>query len=231
MPNGELFCWVLTTSKYHNTRVPAINQTWLKRCDFGRFLTNDIMHNSSIPHIPLFRSLYDSHENLFPKTILALTYIYRNISSKFDWYLKADDDLYVIVENLKHFLRKYNSSESHYLGFRFKPYLLHGYNSGGAGYVLSNKAMKLLTEAIENDQNFCSHSKWEDVGLGQCLEKLQIYPEKTSETNGAQRFLPFHFHQMLSGYVAGGDNDFYLPKDEKLIKVFFVPKSMGFSKI
>jgi len=33
-----------------------------------------------------------------------------------DWFLKAEDDTYVIMENLGYFLSKLNPSEPHYIG-------------------------------------------------------------------------------------------------------------------
>ena len=55
-----------------------------------------------------------------------------------DWFVKADDDTYMIIENLKHMLRPYNTNEPWYFGCKIKPRegLRNGFMSGGAGYVL-----------------------------------------------------------------------------------------------
>ena len=47
--------------------------------------------------------------------------------------MKADDDTFVIVENLRFMLKDYDPSFPIYFGCKFKPYVKQGYMSGGAG--------------------------------------------------------------------------------------------------
>ncbi|PAV60516.1 hypothetical protein WR25_25527 [Diploscapter pachys] len=185
---GQLFCWVQTSPIYHDSRVIAINETWLHRCDHGQLFTSAALQDDKIPYSTVFAGIPDSYYNLFYKSRFAFHYIYRNISSEFDWYYKADDDTYVIVEHLRAYLSKLNPDEPHYLGYVLKPYLKNGYNAGGSGYVLSNAALKLFDSLLYNNETLCPDNIYEDVGIGTCLASIGIFPEDTRNAKGQNRF-------------------------------------------
>ena len=42
----------------------------------------------------------------------------------------------------------------------------NGYNSGGAGYVLSNGAVKLFVQELYHNRTLCPYDENEDIGLG-----------------------------------------------------------------
>ena len=82
----------------------AINETWLHRCDHGQLFTSAALQDDKIPYSTVFAGLLnsqihkerftcsgipDSYYNLFYKSLFAFHYIYRNISSEFDWYYKV----------------------------------------------------------------------------------------------------------------------------------------------
>ena len=47
--------------------------------------------------------------------------------------MKADDDTFVIVENLRYLLSAFNTSDPIWFGCEFKVIVKDGYMSGGAG--------------------------------------------------------------------------------------------------
>lgn len=110
----------------------------------------------------------EGRNNLWAKTKEAFKYIYKNHLNDADWFIKADDDTYVVVENLRFMLYPYSSDDPIYFGCKFKPFVKQGYMSGGAGYVLSKEAVRRFVEdGIPNKDN-CRQSAdgAEDVEIG-----------------------------------------------------------------
>lgn len=70
--------------------------------------------------------------HLTAKTMHAYKYVYDHHFNDADWFMKADDDTFVIVENLRHFLSDKDPNEPVYHGHHFKALVKpQGYHSGG----------------------------------------------------------------------------------------------------
>lgn len=76
-------------------------------------------------------NITEGRVNLWGKTRDAFRFVHENYGDSMDFILKADDDTYVIVENLLHLLEQYDPKEMIYLGCEFKEYM-----SGGAGTLI-----------------------------------------------------------------------------------------------
>jgi hypothetical protein len=106
----RVFCFVLTTPKYFDTRARAVNSTWGRRCNGLFFITESSNDTHGLPIAPI-ANITPGYDHLTQKTVLALQYGYKYHFNNFDWFVKADDDTYIFMENLKAFLRKQDSSE------------------------------------------------------------------------------------------------------------------------
>ena len=114
---SRLFCFVLTNETNLETRARAAYETWGRRC--GRFVLITRLSSSRS------YTIFDNEDSKLEKDQLPIQYIptlpeenYRNLPEKvrqtllfccehypdYDWYLKADDDTFIIVENLLRFL-------------------------------------------------------------------------------------------------------------------------------
>ena len=81
------------------------------------------------------------------KVFLTVKHLY-NKYNDYDWYLKADDDTFIFVDNLRQFVADKNSSSPVTFGYDFKVYIEKGYHSGGGGYLLSTKMFSNLVKLL-----------------------------------------------------------------------------------
>ncbi len=116
----RICCLILTAPKYFDTRTRAVNATWAPRCDKYLFISEP--SNSTTHRFPIapIKNLTKGYKHLTKKSTLAFYYAYENLIDQFDWFVKADDDTYIIMENLRSFLKKQNSSEPITFGYNLK---------------------------------------------------------------------------------------------------------------
>ncbi len=85
------------------------------------------------------------------------------------------------------------------------------YQSGGADYVLSNKALKLMNSALESESNWrpifyqsCPNNEVEDLDIGRCLRRNGIYCGESIDGK-RERFhvesMQNHFNNVSLGWL------------------------------
>ncbi|XP_064456414.1 glycoprotein-N-acetylgalactosamine 3-beta-galactosyltransferase 1-like [Ornithodoros turicata] len=213
----RLLCWVMTNPANHAKKAKHVKATWGRRCNVLLFMSSQL--DPELPTIAL--PVHESRANLWGKTKASFLEVYNNYLNESDWFLKADDDTYVIVENLRYFLLDKNSSEPVYYGCRFKPYVKQGYMSGGAGYVLSREAVKRFIEQGLHDPTKCrqDHNGAEDVEIGKCLERVGVQAGDTRDSLGRGRFFPL----VPESHLIPGQ----MPRDFWLWKYVYYPFEEG----
>ena len=98
-----------------------MHETWAQGCDKYLFITKFLNEtlNSSVESIdnefglPLLQPSnlkQDNYDDLTTKVYRTFADVYLNYNN-YDWYLKADDDTYFRMENLREFLMDKNSLE------------------------------------------------------------------------------------------------------------------------
>ncbi|KAH7959039.1 hypothetical protein HPB49_007417 [Dermacentor silvarum] len=98
----RLLCWVLTNPNNTVTRARHVAATWGRRCDRLLFMTTTRSLEEELrPSVVLNLSVAERRNALWAKTKASLIELYSGHLSDYDWFYKADDDTYAIVENLR----------------------------------------------------------------------------------------------------------------------------------
>jgi hypothetical protein len=154
----KLFCIILTSEKSYKQKAKIIYESWANKCDDYRFITmvpNDISKTNETLLSNEFKNksiefnydkqlkflqpadlIHDSYEELTAKVYHTIKDVYKR-HNYFDWYLKADDDTFIFVDNLKKFLSEKNSSMPITYGYNFKVIVPNGYHSGGKLIIIT----------------------------------------------------------------------------------------------
>ena len=121
----------------------------------------------------------------------------------------------MLIDNLKYMLQSYNPNRPWYFGSKIKPRegLHQGYMSGGAGYVLSKKALEEFVTKGINDKTgkICEQNSKgsEDIELGRCMENLGILPGDTRDAFGKGRFFPLAPEKHLNSGLMDNQSKWY----------------------
>jgi glycoprotein-N-acetylgalactosamine 3-beta-galactosyltransferase len=127
-PTVRIFCLILTSPVSFATRAKAVNDTWASRCDRYYFVTEYAQENltaqqlnasQQLPIAPI-PNITAGYDHLTRKSNLALLFAHDQHLNDFDWFVKADDDTYLIVDHLRDFLSEQNASEPVTFGYNFK---------------------------------------------------------------------------------------------------------------
>ena len=159
----QLFVGVLTQQAYLPTRVKSVYETWGKEVDkLVFFVGEDCNISAEHSHLPIVK-LNGVPDSVYPplrKAFAVMSYMYKHYVNQFNWFIRADDDMYVRTNKLKDLLRKMHPYESIYLGRagtgrkddlkRLRLLSHERYCMGGPGIILSVGAMRLVGPHLDN---------------------------------------------------------------------------------
>lgn len=165
--------------------------------------------NKKFPTIPI--SVKSGRHYLSHKTVAAFDYIYQNYLDDADWFMKADDDTYVVMENLRYLLSSHNPDEPIFFGHLFKLFVQGGYPSGGAGYVVSKEVLRRYGAKAKTIGN-CQPREGaaEDLLIGKCFGALGA-----KAMDGRDKFNRTRFHCLSSYDFIRGNIPYWLPSYNK----------------
>ncbi|OXB77663.1 UNVERIFIED_CONTAM: hypothetical protein H355_002972 [Colinus virginianus] len=171
----------MTAQKYLRSRAVAAHRTWSKSIP-GKveFFSSEGSDTSiPIPIVPL-PGVDDSYPPQ-KKSFMMLKYMHDHYLDKYEWFMRADDDVYIKGDKLENFLRSLNSSEPLFLGQTGlgtteemgKLALEPGENfcMGGPGVIMSREVLRRMVPHIGEclREMYTTH---EDVEVGRCVRRF-----------------------------------------------------------
>eukprot|EP00854_Cymbomonas_tetramitiformis_P000388 gene388-720_t len=105
----RILCWVFTSEQFHQTRAVSVKHSWGSKCEHLVFISN--VSDASLPSITVDIP-FDSHDNLWQKTQAAIITLHRLYGEDYDWFVKADDDTFLLMENLRRYLQSREASDA-----------------------------------------------------------------------------------------------------------------------
>ena len=112
----RVLCWVMTGPSNHYKKAVHIKRTWGSHCDKLIFMSSE--EDKELGAVAL--NISEGRQNLWGKTKGGFQYCYQHHREEFDWFLKADDDTFMVIENLKEFLKDFDTNEPIHFGHHFK---------------------------------------------------------------------------------------------------------------
>ncbi|XP_051920211.1 chondroitin sulfate synthase 1 isoform X1 [Hippocampus zosterae] len=176
-----LFVGVMTAQKYLNSRAVAAHRTWARsipgRVEF--FSSEGSDASAPVPLVAL--SGVDDSYPPQKKSFMMLKYMHDHYLERYEWFMRADDDVYVKGRRLEEFLRRLNSSAPVFLGQTGmgardelgKLALEPGQNfcMGGPGVIMSREVLRRVVPHLRQclRQMYTTH---EDVEVGRCVRRF-----------------------------------------------------------
>ena len=175
-----LFVGVVTAEKLLSTRGKAIFETWGKSAPMITFFSGaegGAQTTLPVVSLPGVDDTYPPQKKVFR----MLKYMHDNYINEYNWFLRADDDVYVRVPQLIQFLNTLDSSKMVYMGQpgmgkpedleRIQLRADEHYCMGGTGVIYSNTLLKRLAPHLDECLSKVVVSYNEDLEVGRCISR------------------------------------------------------------
>lgn len=159
IPAPRLMCLVYTMADAHSNRIQGMRETWAGGCD--GFLAFSTESDPRLPAISLEHDGPEEYTNMWQKVRSIWRFVGENYLEDHDWFFIGGDDLFVMPHNLKTYLASLAhkdgadpKTKEYFAGRRFNAGGNDYFNSGGAGYALSQATLRKFLANID-DADHC----------------------------------------------------------------------------
>ena len=174
-----LYAGVVTTIKFLNTRAMDINGTWghkLPKVDYF-VAEGQGLHPLSVVSLKGIDDTYPPQKKVYR----MLRYMHDKYIDKYNWFLRADDDVYIRVPQLLEFLSTLDPTLPWYIGSpglgrpedleRIKLFPNERYCMGGPGVIFSRALLIQLVPHLDDCLENVVVSYNEDLEVGRCISR------------------------------------------------------------
>lgn len=205
-----LFVGVMTAEQLVETRAKAVYDTWGKNVPgtLTFFSSGETGKTLGLPVVTL-PSVDDTYPPL-KKSLMMIKYMHDFHIDEYEWFMRADDDVYVRNDRLVEFLHSLNSSDDIHLGHAgigakeelgmLSMNLGDNYCIGGPGVILSRSVLKKVAPHLEHCLE-TAPTTHEDIEVGRCIQR---YAGVKCTWAYEMRTLFFH-HYTEKGQIFHGD--------------------------
>ncbi|XP_078603702.1 chondroitin sulfate synthase 1-like [Branchiostoma floridae x Branchiostoma japonicum] len=211
-----VYVGVMTAKKHLDNRVVAAQETWVRdlpgKVEFFSSADSADAAPEGVSVVAL-KGVTDAYPPM-KKSFLMLKYMYDHYVDRFDWFIRADDDVYIKGGRLGRFLRSVDASRPLAIGqpgfgrpedreaMRFEA--RQNYCMGGTGVVISRETLRQVGPHIRWCLNNL-YSVHDDVEFGRCF--YNVANVTCSRAHDCQDI----FLNNYEGYKEGNIGDFERP--------------------
>uniref|UniRef100_A0A1B6EH51 Hexosyltransferase n=1 Tax=Clastoptera arizonana TaxID=38151 RepID=A0A1B6EH51_9HEMI len=182
--NNLLFVGVMTAEKYLSTRAVAVYETWGKTIPgkIGFFSSQKSKRPDNFPGLPLIP--LEGVDDSYPpqkKSFMMLKYMWEQYGEHFEWFFRADDDVYIRTDRIVNILKSLDSRKVYFMGQAGKGNMAEfgllslqqdeNFCMGGPGMLMSRETLARFAPHIK----YCLKNLYtthEDVEVGRCVHKF-----------------------------------------------------------
>lgn len=176
-----IFVGIMTAKKFIDNRGLASHTTWASNIN-GKVMFFSSEGSTSSYGVPVVALPgVDDHYPPQKKSFMMLKYMYDHFLDKYEWFMRADDDVFIKGDRLDEFLRGINSSQALFIGQagtgkadelgKLALSAEENFCMGGPGMIFSRETLRRMAPHI----SYCLRNLYtshEDVEIGRCVRKF-----------------------------------------------------------
>ena len=199
----KLVVFVHTCTMYEESRAKLIEETWGDQSDIVFITDNKKCKLKNYIYIGEHEKEFTYH----PMTLYKMFYYFMEKYEDYDWFMIIDDDTYLYIEKLKHYLSFFDKDHPYMIGdflnwIKFNPKFCNDYNawvSGGPGIVFTKSCIiRYIILMMDSEVRIANHDKW--------LQNLFEVSDKNIRRVDCPGFHQYGAEELLEKYSKDSNN-------------------------